>query len=451
MKQRLLAGLLVGSLYVAMARKSRAEDFADAKFMYYAEEKGRIKVLAPTFMLQHETFDGWAIKMDGIYNSISGATPTGAPPAPIYRTVYTTTSTPAPTPATTPTVSGEDHDEDGEDEDEDEESDGILAGASFPARAFSAITGATPAAGGGGTTGTTSSGGSGGSSTQQTQVPTGTTELPMADFSDSRFGLNLGVSRRLGNHTPGTLLSFSRESDYLSLGASLQDAVDFNKRTTTLTFGGAYTHDTLKPANGTPEATKKTVDLLVGIRQVITPTTFITVAAGLGKVDGFLSDPYKVVSLNGTLVPERRPDTKDKQTLQFAVNQFITPLDASIEASLRHYSDSFGISSETLTLAWLQKLGPHWILAPMFRYYDQKEADFYDVTVSGNPEYYSADYRISAFSATSYGLQLIWSPSDRWALDIGYERYSQTGKDGKTPQEAYVDANIVRLGARWNF
>lgn len=446
---------LVVCLYLSLPRKARPEDFADAKFMYYAEEKGRIKVTAPSFMYQHETPDGWTIKLDGIYNSISGATPTGAPMAPTYKTVYTTVSRPEA--ASEGAVSAPPRDDDG-DEDEDEESDDLFENnlvapiTRLPSRLFSAISGATPASGGG----TSSGGGTTGSSsssttTRSTTVPTGKEELPMADFSDDRLGLNLGVSRKIGRHTPGTMLSFSRESDYTSTGISLQDAIDFNKRATTLVVGGGYIHDVLSPANGLPEDTKNTIDLLLGISQIVTPTTRLTANVTIGQVSGFISDPYKVVSLNGSLVPEKRPDTKDKQVAFLSVNQFVAPLKGSAELSLRHYSDSFGITAETLTLTWLQKVGEQFIVSPLLRYYEQTEADFYDVTFTGSPEFYSADYRISAFQATSYGLQLIWMPAPRWAFDVAYERYAQEGTDGKTPQEAYVSANIVRAGVRLNF
>lgn len=272
----------------------------------------------------------------------------------------------------------------------------------------------------------------------------------MADFSDSRWAFNLGLSKRMGDHTPGGQLSFSQESDYQSTGISLQDAVDFNRKNTTLLFGGAFTHDSLKPANGRPSDTKDTIDAILGITQVVSPTTLFTANISVGQVSGFISDPYKLVELNGVLTYEKRPESKTKQILYLGLNQFVTPLNGSMELGMRHYGDSFGISAETLTLAWYQRLGDRFIVSPSFRYYTQKAADFYDVRFTGSPEFYSSDYRVSAYDAISYGLKLIWMPTPGLTLDAGMERYQQQGSDGMTDPDMYPAATIFIIGARWN-
>jgi hypothetical protein len=70
-------------LYLLPPRRASAEDYLDLKTMYYREEDDRIEVWAPTFLYQTEVSPTLSIRIDGIYNSISGATPTGAPPAPV--------------------------------------------------------------------------------------------------------------------------------------------------------------------------------------------------------------------------------------------------------------------------------------------------------------------------------------------------------------------------------
>lgn len=253
----------------------------------------------------------------------------------------------------------------------------------------------------------------------------------------------------MGQHTPSGQLSYSQESDYLSTGISLQDAVDFNRKNTTLLFGGAYTHDALTPANNRPSDTKDTIDVLLGVTQVLSPTTLLTANIALGQVTGFISDPYKLVELNGDLTFEKRPESKTKQIVYLGLNQFITPLDASVELGIRHYGDSFGLNAETITLAWYQKMGEHFILSPSFRYYTQTAADFYNVRFSGSPEFYSSDYRISSLTGTSYGLKLIWLPTSQFSMDVGVERYQQKGNDGVTDPEMYPTATMFIIGAHW--
>ncbi|MEI8139818.1 MAG: DUF3570 domain-containing protein [bacterium] len=459
--------IIVFALTVLPPRRSHAEDSLGAKFMYYQEDNDRIKVLAPEISAQNETDTGWIIKLDGIYNAISGATPTGAPPAAVAPVSInrpaassgggTTSSTP---PITVTPVNN------GGAEQEHEDDAFIGRRVNYPAARYSAVTAATPApaptpaptpstpssAPSAPTSSPAASSGSAAASTTQPAAqPANSSRIPLADFSDTRWAFNIGLSKRMGNHTPSIQASYSQESDYLSTGLSLQDTLDFNKKNTTLAFGGAYTHDALTPANGRPSETKDSIDALLGISQVLTKTTVFTANLTLGQVSGFISDPYKLAEVNGRLIYENRPDSKTKEIIYVGLQQFITPLDASIDLGFRYYTDSFGINAETLSLAWFQKINPHFIISPIIRYYTQTAADFYDVRFSGAPEFYSSDYRISDLTSISYGVKFIWMPTSKLTLDAGVERYEMSGNDGKTDEEMYPTALLFMVGAHVSF
>ena len=229
------------------------------------------------------------------------------------------------------------------------------------------------------------------------------------------------------------------------------DTLDFNKKNTTVAFGGAYAHDTLTPANGRPNATKDSLDALIGISQILTKTTVLTANVTFGEVTGFISDPYKLAEVNGQLIYEKRPDSKNKEIFFVGLQQFITPLDASVDLGFRYYTDSFGVNAETMSLAWYQKVGPEFIISPIVRYYQQTAANFYDVRFSGSPEFYSSDYRISDLTSISYGVKFIWMPTPKLTLDAGVERYQMTGNDGKTDPGMYPSALLLMVGARVAF
>ena len=76
-------------------RRAEAEERLDFKTLYYKEDGDRMKVFAPSVLLEHEFTPSLMIKLEGIYNAISGATPTGAPPAAAAAAKATTTSAPA--------------------------------------------------------------------------------------------------------------------------------------------------------------------------------------------------------------------------------------------------------------------------------------------------------------------------------------------------------------------
>jgi hypothetical protein len=348
-------------------------------------------------------------------------------------------------------------------EDEDEDDALLIRRRNFSAARYSAVTAATPAPAPAPTPApapavpatsapsTSNSGGSSSSSTQQATPPASSSRIPLADFEDTRWAFNIGLSRRVGDHTPGVQASYSQESDYLSTGLSIQDAIDFNKKNTILAVGGAYTHDSLTPANGRPSESKDSLDALIGVSQVLTKTTVLTANLTLGQVSGFISDPYKVSEVNGQLIYENRPDSKTKEIIYVGLQQFITPLDASIDLGLRYYTDSFGINAETLSLAWYQKVSPSFIISPIVRYYTQTAADFYDVRFSGSPEFYSSDYRVSDLTSLSYGVKFIWMPTPKLTLDAGVERYEMSGNDGVTDPEMYPTALLFIMGAHVSF
>ncbi len=273
-------------------------------------------------------------------------------------------------------------------------------------------------------------------------------KVPTANISDQRYGANVELIKRLGNHSLSTMLSLSTEQDYESYGLAVRDAMDFNKKNTTLTVGLSGAYDIVEPSNGLPKDNKNTLDAMIGLAQVLDTHTLFTVNLTLGRTEGFLSDPYKVVELNGSLVSERRPDEKDKKIVYVSLTRFFDSLQGSAELGYRYYTDTFGIDAHTVDLAWYQKIGPHFVLRPLLRYYEQSAADFYAYRFTGSPEFFSSDYRVSNFRALGYGLKLIWMPNQKFSMDAGFERYEQSGLDGVTPGDAYPSATVLMVGAR---
>jgi hypothetical protein len=64
------------------------------------------------------------------------------------------------------------------------------------------------------------------------------------------------------------------------------------------------------------------------------------------------------------------------------------------------------------------------------------------------PGNYSADYRLSRLNSFTYGLGITWKIKDRISLDAAYKRYVMEGLDGVTSQSAYPSANVFTVGLR---
>ncbi|HZI76185.1 MAG TPA: DUF3570 domain-containing protein, partial [Gemmatimonadales bacterium] len=246
--------------------------------------------------------------------------------------------------------------------------------------------------------------------------------------------------------------------------------LDLNQRNTTLQFGVAHNFDRLTAGLflGPETERKESTDVLLGITQVLTPTTLANATLTLGTASGYLSDPYKGFRFTGypdpnVLLPERRPGHRTKQIVSSSLHQFIEPLRGSAELTYRFYHDSFGLWAHTVTLEWFQKLGRRVTVAPLVRYYEQSAADFYRLSFDADPsdpdnpnnglipQHYSSDYRLTRLRSLTYGLG-VTAHLRRWLwLDAAYKRYDLRGLDGRTDSSNFPRANIWTIGLRLNY
>lgn len=458
-------GLAVGTaflLYLSPVKRAWAEERVELKINDYTEDGDRMHIFSPLFLYQQDLTPALSLKVDGIFNAISGASPTGAPASPVTPVypVIPSVSSPsaAPSVPSSPVVIAPV--EPGEGGGEGEEDRRITrwhrpanllwhgkAGATQPAPAPTpAPAPSSPVSSPAPTSYSPSPSTPATPVTPATQGSSG--KVPTAQVEDTRYGINVELAKRLENQNVAGQVSVSTESDFQSVGLALRDAIDFNQKNTTLMIGGALTHDQIDVYYRNASETKDSADFLLGVSQVLDPKTLLTLNLTYGQVNGFLSDPYKVAEVNGVLVPENRPDQKDKQIAHLSLIHFFDLLNGSLDASYRYYQDSYGIRAGTAQLAWFQKMGDHFVLSPMIRLYNQSAADFYAVRFTGAPENYSADYRLSELTATSWGLKLIWTPKSDLSIDVGFERYIMEGKDGVTADDAYPSANLLSLGIK---
>ena len=293
--------------------------------------------------------------------------------------------------------------------------------------------------------------------------PPGSAKVPTADMEDVRDAGNIVLDWRFGDHTFSPQFAYSVESDYESFGFSATDAIDFNEKNTTLVLGIAQTLDRIQPLFWSAPRHKDSTDILIGVNQLLSPKTIFTANFTFGYSWGYLADPYKRIRFDDypdptAVFPEQRPDHKAREIVYLGLTHFIGELNGSAEASYRFYHDSFGIWSQTVTLAWYQKIGKHVVLSPMFRFYDQTAADFYHVRLPGDPsdpdnptpipDSYSADYRLSSMETLTFGIKATVKINEHVGLDAAFNRYEMYGSDGVTPKGQYPKANVFTVGGR---
>lgn len=149
-------------------------------------------------------------------------------------------------------------------------------------------------------------------------------ETPLDDtFRDTRAAVGADWTLPINRLSRVKLgLNASAEYDYLSLGVSGSYIRNLNNKNTTLTASLAFNNDVYTPEGGIPDPlkpmreqgetlnrigsddTKTITDFLIGITQVVSRNTLIELNYSYGVSDGYLTDPFKIVSVvdtNGTL------------------------------------------------------------------------------------------------------------------------------------------------------
>jgi len=222
-----------------------------------------------------------------------------------------------------------------------------------------------------------------------------------------------------------------------------------------LQLGLSHNFDSVRHADRTAWSGKDSTEGIIGISQLLTPKTILNTAFTFGNDSGYLNDPYRGITFSGSglVFPEIRPSHRNKEIFFVGVTHYFDSVNGSAELSYRFHHDSYDIFSHTAMLAWHQKLGKHFIVEPLLRFYQQSPASFYSLSANGflpsdpfaRPTFYSADYRLSEFYSVDAGLQATAIVNDHLRLVAGYHRYEMRGLDN-TPSAAYPQANVFTLG-----
>ena len=289
--------------------------------------------------------------------------------------------------------------------------------------------------------------------------------LPLSSFEDERSAFNIGWEQPLGDKFHVSVGgNYSHENDFASKGFNAAIARDFNDKNTTLSIGVNVESDDVNAIGGIPRAlaasllqtytrpesaSKDVHDVLIGVSQVINRHWLTQLNFSHSASSGYQNDPYKILSVidvNGNAVKdpsnssghffmyEDRPESRTRQSI-FWDNKIHLTEDV-IDIALRHYSDDWGITSNTLDLRYRLQVGERSYLEPHYRFYTQSAADFYKpflVTGSdvingvANVDYASSDPRLAKFNATTFGIKWGYEISRNSEFNIRVEQYKQTG------------------------
>lgn len=286
-------------------------------------------------------------------------------------------------------------------------------------------------------------------------------ETPLDDsFRDTRVAGYVSWTEPFADDWSATAgLSFSTEYDYQHFGFNGSMSREFDNGNTTVSAGVAYASDELDPEGGVPiplapmlgvddksnkvqtTEDKTVTDLLVGLTQIINEYMIAQINYSYSKSDGYLNDPFKIVSVlepTGDPAPgpdnlylylfENRPDKRAKHSLFFKLKSYVGG--GALDTSYRFMTDDWGIDSHTLDARYRFNLGSRHYLEPHLRWYDQSAADFYRVNLSAAEPAISeasADYRLADFTGLTIGLKYGFRIGQNQEVSTRVEWYNQNG------------------------
>jgi hypothetical protein len=232
-----------------------------------------------------------------------------------------------------------------------------------------------------------------------------------------------------GNDTTAVNATCSQERDYHSVALGAQRTLPLNAALT-LGFGGSFSHDRIEPFEATlydriPRAEKNSTSAFASLSLVLDRYSVVESGIQANYQSGYLSDPYKLVSVGGALDPDTRPGRRSEAAWLVRYRRAMNE-NAALHLDSRVAADSWGQHSLTLEARWYQRLGDGWQLVAGLRYYSQSRARFYApfFAETAGP-FFSSDYRLGAFGAVAANLNLR-KRLGHWEFSAGAERYRAT-------------------------
>lgn len=260
------------------------------------------------------------------------------------------------------------------------------------------------------------------------------------NFSDVRHAFHGGLEWRIGPTELQAGYTYAFENDYQSHAVDAGAKVDLWGKNTTFKLGYSHNFDSVCNADNRGAAPldrraltsskgcfdSKTMGIVeeslaidsyaASWTQVLSPILVSDLSIGLQVLDGFQSNPYRLVRLfSGTVeAQESDPTQRQRLAIQGRLRIAVKRAKAALGMLGRYYNDTWGIQSGTAELTWEQYLAPQLLVRLRGRFYQQSRAVFYRDAGELNSyeavgpvgQYFTGDRELAPFRDYLAGLKL---------------------------------------------
>jgi hypothetical protein len=226
-------------------------------------------------------------------------------------------------------------------------------------------------------------------------------------FEDLRHEGSVGLTLEGNRSVLGVSAGASTERDYTSLVLTASGAVDLAGRNTNVALSYSRNFDQVCDRDNSGRTPLEREALIgedpcekgyfFGVdepgqtvwRDIVLDTTEITLTQNLAPtmvmqlalygqvIRGFQANPYRRVRVAGVDAQESVPSVRARTALVGRLNRYIPPTRGAVHLAARGYSDTWGINSASLEMAYSQYAGDNLIIRTRGRVYQQSEATFF--------------------------------------------------------------------------
>lgn len=250
--------------------------------------------------------------------------------------------------------------------------------------------------------------------------------------NNGRFVTSANLTRKYGDSKVTVGGEFSRELFYTATTGLVSVSRDLNKANTTVAGGFAFSLNQPQLHPSETVENQKSFDAYASVTQSWTKRTLTQFGYELNQINGYQTNPFLRTSLNGIMTVGNSPDARTRHALSARIRQAI-PGDTFLEADYRWYKDNWEVRSDTLALGLSHHFGDTVVAGGTWRHYTQTGSYFYQPSYTGNPTYFTGDFRLFPFDSNSVTGRLEITPKNGIVampagstLTLQYERYHST-------------------------
>jgi hypothetical protein len=242
-----------------------------------------------------------------------------------------------------------------------------------------------------------------------------------APFTERRYEGGGGYTHELGPLTVGGDFKYSTESDYVSWYVGGRGQLELNQKNTVLGLGGGVSIDKISAAAAQgpfmpslrcsadqpsePSCPLRAYAAYGSASQIVARDAVIGGSIDVSFLRGYQSNPYRSAIVGEALVPERHPESRDRQAFAAWARYYVATSGTTLIGAYRYYRDSWQVHAHTPELRVVQELGRAADAALGLRYYRQDGAEFfrdrYPPDDAAMSRFVTDDVKLSSFTGYS--------------------------------------------------